>query len=42
MLPHESATGILTHQDIETLVRFYDQDKGFGFVQQPVDLPILD
>lgn len=33
MLPHESATGILTHQDIETLVRFYDQDKGFGFVQ---------
>jgi CspA family cold shock protein len=29
----ERATGILTHQDIETLVRFYDQDKGFGFVQ---------
>jgi CspA family cold shock protein len=29
----EKATGILTHQDIETLVRFYDQDRGFGFVQ---------
>ena len=30
---HENATSILTHQDIETLVRFYDQEKGFGFVQ---------
>ena len=36
---HESATGILIHQDIETLVRFYDQDKGFGFVQVTDGLP---